>query len=360
MIPANDAFQLSLKHEPSRLGLHSSSKLPFFSSSRRSQSPVSTRASPSDRSPMSTRRSSAASPTLNGNGDAHANGHSPQQPNGHTRTTAAKHARKSSRSAAKGKVAAQPQVVEKVVVDWEIPRKALHSSIGFLTLYLYYSQGSPRTVVVALASGLAIIVPCDILRLRSARFERLFEKTVGFLMRESERNKTNGVIWYIIGVMFALAVYPIDIAVVSILILSWADTTASTVGRLFGARTPKLPARLPILPLPLAPRKSVAGFAAAVVTGAAIAAGFWGWVVPQVGEASSWHWPAVAPTTESPSNLGATGGWLGLSVLGVVAGLISGITEALDLGDLDDNLTLPIISGGCLWGFFKLVEAFSA
>ena len=98
--------------------------------------------------------------------------------------------------------------------------------------------------------------------------------------------------------------------------LSWADTTASTIGRLFGARTPKLPARLPVIPLPLAPRKSVAGFAAAALTGAAIAVGFWGWVVPYVGTQNSWHWPAASE-------------WLGLGVLGVVAGLISGVTEAL-------------------------------
>ena len=211
MIPANDAFQLSLKHEPNRLGLHSSAKLPFLSGARRSQSPVSTRASPSDRPAMPTRRTSAAT---NGNGNAHAagNGHSPQQPtttvsaNGHATATAAKHARKGSRSAAKGKaVVVQRSWSQKVIHEWEIPRKVLHSSIGeprvrcryvqvvermragFLTLYLYYSNGSPQKVVVALASGLAFIVPCDVLRLRSARFERLFEGTVGFLMRESEK-----------------------------------------------------------------------------------------------------------------------------------------------------------------------------
>ena len=30
-----------------------------------------------------------------------------------------------------------------------------------------------------------------------------------------------------------------------------------------------------------------------------------------------------------------------------------------DLGPLDDNLTLPIISGGCIWGFFKVLEYFT-
>ena len=30
-----------------------------------------------------------------------------------------------------------------------------------------------------------------------------------------------------------------------------------------------------------------------------------------------------------------------------------------DLGSLDDNLTLPIISGGCIWGFFKVLAYFT-
>lgn len=104
-------------------------------------------------------------------------------------------------------------------------------------MYLYVSRGSPRAVVVVLSAGLAVIAPLDILRFRSPGFERLYERCVGFLMRESEKvcffclgvlkgkdslcrsqqTSTNGVIWYLIGVIFVLAVYPIDIAVVSIL-----------------------------------------------------------------------------------------------------------------------------------------------
>jgi diacylglycerol kinase (CTP) len=36
-------------------------------------------------------------------------------------------------------------------------------------------------------------------------------------MRESEKTKLNGVIWYLIGVIFVLSVYPRDVAVISIL-----------------------------------------------------------------------------------------------------------------------------------------------
>jgi len=50
------------------------------------------------------------------------------------------------------------------------------------------------------------------------------------------------------------------------------------------------------------------------------------------------------------------GGWVGLGIIGVFAGLVSGVAEALDLGSMDDNLSLPIISGTCLYGLFKLLD----
>ena len=100
----------------------------------------------------------------------------------------------------------------KTPVDWEIPRKTLHTSIGssiflrsrrtfdcggrnadfdllsgFLTLYLYSRDAEPRDIVLLLSMALGIIVPADILRLRSQRFERFYEGCLGFLMRESEK-----------------------------------------------------------------------------------------------------------------------------------------------------------------------------
>ncbi|TFK31657.1 hypothetical protein BDQ12DRAFT_577072, partial [Crucibulum laeve] len=259
-------------------------------------------------------------------------------------------------------------------VDWEIPRKLLHSSIGFITLYLYLTPSSVPRITTTLWSALCVIVPADILRFRSRRFAQTYERFWGFLMRESERNSVNGVVWYILGVNFALTAYPHDIATVAILILSWADTAASTIGRYFGAASPRLPARTPVLRLPLSPRKSRAGFIAASITGAVIAVGFWGWLAPLrvwgPGEGASWVWgrgvtldglrgvgDVAAATTK---DAGWLAGWLGLGAIGVVAGLVSGVAEALDLGNLDDNLTLPIISGGCILGFMKLLSLFGS
>lgn len=81
-----------------------------------------------------------------------------------------------------------------------------------------------------------------------------------------------------------------------------------------------------------------------------------------------------------------TGGWVGLAVISIVSGLVTGIAEALggsffpsfpfaesrwdfdltndengtDVGQLDDNLTLPILSGGCIWGLLRLFSWFSS
>jgi diacylglycerol kinase (CTP) len=67
---------------------------------------------------------------------------------------------------------------------------------------------------------------------------------------------------------------------------------------------------------------------------------------------------------------------MGLGAIGLVAGLVAGVAEALgegpiwihlgviltaraDVGSLDDNLTLPVVSGLCLYGFLKLMGLFA-
>ncbi|KAG9046219.1 hypothetical protein FS837_004851 [Tulasnella sp. UAMH 9824] len=249
-------------------------------------------------------------------------------------------------------------IMKRIVDEWEIPRKVLHS---FGVIYLYSQRPeNVKPIIYSLGASLAVIVPTDVLRLRSRRFEKVYEKFVGFLMRESERHTTNGVIWYMVGVIYALALLPRDIGVMAILILSWCDTAASTFGRLYGKYTWPLPRKF--LGLPFAPRKSFAGFAAAVLTGAAVAIGFWGWAVPQWQGYSveaadtwgtvSWKWD------EQPGVGIISGGWTSLALVGAVTGLVSGVAEALDLGKVDDNLSLPIISGTVLWGLSKLASFF--
>lgn len=111
-----------------------------------------------------------------------------------------------------------PGAVPTKVVDWEIPRKTLHSSIGFVTLFLYYlDPPSLRPLITVLSTGLISVTTVDLARLRFPAFAEVWEAYLGFLMRESERDKINGVVWYLVGVIWVLGLYPRDVAVVSIL-----------------------------------------------------------------------------------------------------------------------------------------------
>ena len=74
-----------------------------------------------------------------------------------------------------------------------------------------------KPLIIVLSTGLIAVLTTDFLRLRFPTFAEVWESYFGFLMRESERDKINGVVWYLVGVVFVLSLYPRDVAVVSIL-----------------------------------------------------------------------------------------------------------------------------------------------
>lgn len=101
--------------------------------------------------------------------------------------------------------------------------------------------------------------------------------------------------------------------------LSWADTAASITGRLWGHLTPKLPST--VLYLPVASRKSLAGVFGSLTTAALTTMIFWGFGMGGMGGWAGepvWRWSQPR-----------TGGWFGLSVLGMGAGTVTSIAEVL-------------------------------
>lgn len=170
-------------------------------------------------------------------------------------------------------------------------------------------------------------------------------------MRESEVDGYNGVIWYLLGAWTVLRFFPKDVGVMSILLLSWCDTAASTFGRLWGRYTPRLRRG-----------KSLAGSAAAAVVGVITAVVFWGWAVPAYGytdEGSMFKGQLELPeamkdTVGLKNGQGVAGGWVALGIVSVWSGLIASASEVVDLFGWDDNVTIPVLSGLGLWGFFKV------
>jgi diacylglycerol kinase (CTP) len=209
----------------------------------------------------------------------------------------------------------------------------------------------------------ALLIPVtttDILRHNFPAFNKFYIKMLGALMRESEVSGYNGVIWYLAGAWSMIRFMPKDIGVMSVLLLSWCDTAASTVGRRWGKYTWRLRRG-----------KSAAGSAAALAVGIVTAWTFWGVVAPRYGAPYGFDsgvnafafqgrlsLPAAARDLLGLSEAAATvSGSVALGVLSVVAGVIASASEAVDLFGWDDNITIPVLCGLGLWAFLKVFGA---
>ncbi|RMY16364.1 hypothetical protein D0868_00365 [Hortaea werneckii] len=239
----------------------------------------------------------------------------------------------------------------------EVPRKILHVSIGFLTLYLYYTGWQPTEIHPILLRALIPIFTLDVLRFRWPAFNRAYIRVVGAFMRESEaHDRYNGVISYLAGLWVTMRFCRKDVAIMSVLLLSWCDAAASTVGRWLGRYTPRV-----------RKGKSLAGSLAAFAVGVVTAVVFWGFIAP-TGRGSGMNSGANAFAFEGVLTLpprarevlglsasqGTIEGSLALAVLSLLSGLAASVSEAIDILGLDDNLTIPILCGielgACLWG----------
>ncbi|CAG8449044.1 14976_t:CDS:2 [Acaulospora morrowiae] len=212
--------------------------------------------------------------------------------------------------------------------DLEIPRKALHSSIGFITLYLYPTT-DPILVRNSLLVVFTIVLTADLLRFNNATFNELYIKVMGFLMREKEKkHKINGVVFYLAGCIGVLSIFPKDIAAMSILILSWCDTAASFFGRKYGHYTYRF-----------SNGKSLAGTLGAIAIGSLAALMFWGVVTRQDQSNLTINERSWIPERSA----------FPLLLLALLNGIIGGVSELIDLWELDDNLVIPLAAGSFLW-----------
>jgi diacylglycerol kinase (CTP) len=208
------------------------------------------------------------------------------------------------------------------------------------------------------------IFTVDVIRFRWPEFNRFYIRMLGPFMRESEaHDRFNGVISYLVGTWAVMYFCRKDVAVMSVLLLSWCDTAASTFGRLWGKYTPRIRRG-----------KSLAGSLAAFTFGVASSVLFWGIIAPTTpaefnqGENSfaydgSLTLPRLVRQSLSLSEAQATvSGQTALGIVSVVSGLVASASEAVDILGLDDNLTIPVLCGAgigaFLWAFGKVGSMF--
>jgi dolichol kinase len=190
--------------------------------------------------------------------------------------------------------------------DLHILRKIWHIATGSTGLYLFLRtpQDTQFWAFIALAIALAGFVG-DIARSRFPAMNKMVLTIMGPLMRRSERDGMSGLPFYALGVSLSLFFYQKDIAILSIMFPVFSDPLSSFFGVLYGKDK-------------ILPNKSLQGAVAGFFTCYLITLFY----------------------AMNNSTVGTH-----LLIFSVAAGVIGALSELVSAFNIDDNLTIPVLSG---------------
>ncbi len=193
--------------------------------------------------------------------------------------------------------------------DMHVLRKLWHISFGSACLFLYMKLDLAISFwgYFAISAALGGFM-MDFARLRNQRVNNLVLKMLGPLMRSSEKDGFSGLPFYALGVGLSILFFEEKIAVLSIMFLVFADPIASFVGVNYGKDK-------------ILPNKSLQGAIAAFLV-------------------------CKLLTIAYLYNSGASD--LDLILFSSLAGLVGSLSELASSFNIDDNLTIPVLSGAGL------------
>jgi len=114
----------------------------------------------------------------------------------------------------------------------ELSRKAIH--LGSAVLPIGWAVGwlTSGDVRSLLAAALVVAVMVEVARSTSASFARVFDRSVGGMLRPHERTNITGASWLAASMLAAVVLLPAPVAIVALWAASVGDGSASVVGRL--------------------------------------------------------------------------------------------------------------------------------
>jgi len=199
--------------------------------------------------------------------------------------------------------------------DLHLARKIWHCGMG-ITMALIYGLGTPKALsVTLLLIAFVFFTGAEYARLKVPQFNKIAIKMMGPIMRKNEIDRISGTPFYIGSVLLSVIIFPKLIAILSILYLAIGDPTSSIFGILWGDLGPRF-----------ANGKSLIGTAA----GMGIC--------------------SVITFVTMLFNSIPAGPALLISLAG---GLAGGGAEMIPL-EIDDNFSIPIVSGLALWVTFLI------
>ncbi len=186
----------------------------------------------------------------------------------------------------------------------EISRKVLHLCTAGIPL-AYAFVDDVDVMLWLLSACVVFAVAVELLRHNNARFQAIFRRWVGFMVRDGEWGRVCGATYVLVASLISIWLFPKPVAIAVLLILTVSDTAASLIGQRYG-RTRFL-------------GKSPAGSFAFFVTAVAIL-----WV--------------------------ALPGSRGIAFTAAIVVTLAEALPVLKLGrfELNDNLTIPLLTGAVI------------
>jgi len=114
-----------------------------------------------------------------------------------------------------------------------IGRKIYHLLGGLGLLSLYYLLGRQNALICYGVFFLAVLA-IDITRLKVPAFNQFIFGRFGSFIRTNEEHKLTGTAPYVLGIGLSLALYRTDIATAAICFLAFGDVAATAVGERYG------------------------------------------------------------------------------------------------------------------------------
>ena len=114
-------------------------------------------------------------------------------------------------------------------------RRIVHATTGTV-IFLVITQIELTTslAVTSLAVIFFVLLSSDLLRLRLTQLYILFFRIFQLLVSPRESQKIASSTWYILGALIVILLFPLPAALSGILVLAYADPTASYFGRRWG------------------------------------------------------------------------------------------------------------------------------
>ena len=194
--------------------------------------------------------------------------------------------------------------------DLHLARKTWHCGMGIF-MASFYGIGFSKVVCVSiLLIALAFFLTVEYTRLKFPKVNTFAIKAMGPIMRKNEVNKMSGTPFYIGSVLLAIVIFPKSIAILSILFLAIGDPMSSIFGITWGHKS-----------IRFSNGKSLIGTAAGMGVCSLITFLYLIWTgVPIVSSIC----------------------------IALAGGLAGGGAEMIPL-EIDDNFSIPLVSGLALW-----------